>query len=149
MIRCIRLWSGPDGHSHFEEGVINLKPGPRDDTLSGKFPIASVSFQETDADPKLGWHPDPARQLVVTLSGTLEFTTHDGSFSLRAGEILFTEDTVAGHDWTLLGDQPWRRVYTILDPATVVPFRPDEPRSASVGLESRKAKAATMTGART
>ena len=77
MIRCIRLWSGLDGRSHFEEGAIDLDPGPRADTLSGKFPIASVSFQETNADPKLGWHPDPARQLVITLSGALEFTTHD------------------------------------------------------------------------
>jgi len=63
MIRCVRLWSGVDGNSHFEEGVIDL--GPRGDTLSGKFPIASVSFQETNADPKFGWHPDPARQLVI------------------------------------------------------------------------------------
>ena len=94
MIRCIRLWSGLDGRSHFEEGVIDLDPGPRGDTLSGKFPIASVSFQGTNADPKLGWHPDPARQLVITLSGALEFTTHDGRFSLRAGVVLFTEDTV-------------------------------------------------------
>jgi hypothetical protein len=147
MIRCIRMWSGPDGHSHFENGVIDLEPGPRDDTLSGKFPIASVSFQETNADPKLGWHPDPARQLVITLTGTLEFTTHDGRFSL--GDILFTEDTVAGHDWTLLGGQPWRRLYAILDQVTVVPFRPDGPRTATVGLESRSAKAATMTGAKT
>ena len=88
MIRCIRLWSGQDGKSHFEEGSIDLEPGPRDDTLSGKFPIASVSFQETDADPKLGWHPDPARQLVITLTGTLEFTTHDGRFSPRAGRHI-------------------------------------------------------------
>jgi hypothetical protein len=147
MIRCIRLWSGSDGHSHFEEGVIDLKPGSRGDTLSSKFAITALSFQETDADPKLGWHPDPARQLVITLSGALEFTTHDGRFSLGAGDILFTEDTVAGHDWTLLGDQPWRRLYAILDQVTVVPFRPDEPRTATVG--SRKAKAATMTGAGT
>src|ERR1700730_12910371 len=69
MIRCIRLWSGLDRRSRFEEGVIDLESGPRGDTLSGKFPIASVSFQETNADPKLGWHPDPARQLVITLSG--------------------------------------------------------------------------------
>ena len=149
MIRCIRLWSGRDGHSHFEEGVIDLESGPRGDTLSGKFPIASVSFQETNADPKLGLHPDPVRQLVITLSGMLEFTTHDGRFSLRAGDILFTEDTIAGHDWTLLGDQPWRRLYAILDQATVVPFRSDGLRSATVGAESHKAKAAPMTGAGT
>ena len=146
MIRCIRLWSGPDGHSHFEEGVINFEPGPRNDTLSGKFPIASVSFQETDADPKLGWHPDPVRQLVITLSGALEFTTHNGSFSLRAGDILFTEDTVAGHDWKLLGEQPWRRAYAVLDQAAVVPFRPTGPSSAAAGPQSRKAQAASKIG---
>jgi len=106
MIRCVRLWSGPDGHSHFEEGVIDLKLDPRGDALSRKFPIASVSFQETNADPKLGWHPDSARQLVVTLNGTLEFATHHGRFLLRSGDILFTEDTVAGHGRTLLGEQP-------------------------------------------
>jgi hypothetical protein len=89
----------------------------------------------------------PARQLVITLSGKLEFTTHDGRFSLRSGDILFTEDTVgAGHDWTLLGDQHWTRLYAILDQVTVVPFRPAEPRSAIAGPESSNAKAATKTG---
>jgi len=39
MIRCVRLWSGPDGNSHFEEGVVGLEPGPRSDMLSNKFPI--------------------------------------------------------------------------------------------------------------
>jgi hypothetical protein len=96
-------------------------------------------------DGKLGWHPGPSRQLVITLSGGLQFTTHDGRFSLRAGDILFTEDTVAGHDWTLLGDQPWRRVYAILDQVTIVPFRA-EPRSAIASRETRTAKAATTTG---
>jgi hypothetical protein len=139
MIRCIRLWSGRDGRSRFEVGIIDLKPGSRGDTVSSKFPIASVSFQETNADPKLGWHPDPARQLVITLSGTLEFSTHDGRFSLRPGDILFTEDTIAGHDWKLLGDQPWRRLYAILDPAAIVPFRLVEPRSATAGPESGRA----------
>jgi quercetin dioxygenase-like cupin family protein len=143
MIRCIRLWSGPDGNSHFEEGVVDIEF----DMLSDKFPIASVSFQQTNSDPKLGWHPDPARQLVITLSGALEFTTHDGSFSLCAGDILFTEDTVAGHDWKLLGEQPWRRLYAILDQATLVPFRPTAPHSAAAKPESRKANAAAKTGA--
>jgi hypothetical protein len=125
MIRCIKLWTGADRKSHFEEGFIDLEPGVRGDALSVKFPITSASFHETDSDPKLGWHPDPARQLVITLSGTLEFETQDGRFALGPGVILFTEDTGgAGHDWKMVGDQPWRRVYTILDPNTAVPFRP-------------------------
>ena len=124
MIRCVRLWSGLDGKSHFEEGAIDLAPGPLSDALSGKFPISAVSVQETNVDPKLGWHTDAARQLVITLSGTLEFTAHDGLFSLRPGDILFTEDTSGrGHDWRLVGNQPWRRLYAVLEKETVVPFR--------------------------
>jgi hypothetical protein len=125
MIRCVKLWTGADQKSHFEEGFIDLEPGARGDALSVKVPIASASIHETDSDPKLGWHPDPARQLVITLSGTLEFETADGRFALGSGDILFTEDTGgAGHNWKMIGDQPWRRVYTVLDPNTVVPFQP-------------------------
>jgi hypothetical protein len=125
MIRCVKLWTGADQKSHFEEGFIDLEPGARGDALSVKVPIISASIHETDSDPKLGWHPDAARQLVITLSGTLEFETADGRFALGSGDILLTEDTGgAGHNWKMIGDQPWRRVYTVLDPNTVVPFQP-------------------------
>jgi hypothetical protein len=98
MIRCIKLWTGADRKSHFEEGFIDLKPGARGDAVSVKFPVASASFHETGVDLKLGWHPDPDRQLVITLSGTPEFETPHGRFTLRTGDILFTEDTSgAGH----------------------------------------------------
>ena len=29
MIRCIRIWTGDDRNSHFEEGVIDLEAGQR------------------------------------------------------------------------------------------------------------------------
>ena len=123
MIRCVRLWTGVDQNSHFEEGVIDLESGARGDMLSGQLPIAAVSIQETNADPKLGWHTDAARQLVITLSGTLEFSTRSGAFRLGAGDVLFTEEKGGtGHDWRLLDGQPWRRLYAVLDAATVVPF---------------------------
>ena len=39
------------------------------------------------------------------------------------GDILFTEDTGgAGHNWKMIGDQPWCRLYTILDPKPSFPF---------------------------
>jgi hypothetical protein len=59
------------------------------------------------------------------------------AFRFARATFLFTEDTVAGHDWKLLGEQPWRRLYAILDQATVVPFRPAESRLAAAGPESR------------
>jgi len=130
MIRCVKLWTGADQRSHFLDGFIELEPGLRGDALSARLPLSSSSFHETDADPKLGWHPDPARQLVITLSGTLEFDTADGRFTLRPGDVLFTQDTGgAGHNWKMIGDQPWRRLYAVLEADAVVPFRP----AASVG----------------
>ena len=71
MIRCVRIWTGDDDNSLFEEGVINLDRGPHGDILTGKLPVTSVSFQETGSGGKLDWHTAPVRQLVVTLSGTV------------------------------------------------------------------------------
>jgi quercetin dioxygenase-like cupin family protein len=145
MIRCVRLWTGPDQAAHFEEGVIDLESGARGDVLSGKFPITSVSFHETDVDPKLGWHRDSARQLVITLSGTLEFETRDGRFMLRPGDVLFTEETTGtGHNWTMLGDQPWRRLYVALDPDAVVPFRSASPRPGTPGPQESAGNTARL-----
>ena len=125
MIRCVKLWTGADRRSHFQEGLIDLQAGARGDALSGKLAISSASFHETDVDPRLGWHADGARQLVIALSGTLRFETPDGAFTLAPGDVLFTEDTSgAGHNWTMVGEEPWRRLYTVLEPATAVPFRP-------------------------
>ena len=124
MIRCVKLWTGADQKSHFEEGFIDLEPGARGDALSVKVPITSASIHETDSDPKLGWHPDAARQLVITLSGTLDFQTRDGEhFLLHPGNILLAEDTVgSGHSWKLTDDSSWRRAYVVLQPGAEVPF---------------------------
>ncbi len=99
MIRCVHLWTGADGRSHFAEGRIALAPGVRGDQAGSPFPLLSASFQVTESDPKLGWHVDPARQLVITLSGEIGFYTADGHFDLTTGDVLFTEDLSGrGHD---------------------------------------------------
>jgi quercetin dioxygenase-like cupin family protein len=107
MIRCTRLFTGPDGQSHVE--VIALPPG--------KLQMAkAMHVEETAAGSALDWHVAPCRQYVVTLSGTLEFTTRDGeTFVLRPGDVLLAEDTTgSGHRWRLIDDQPWRRMYVEL-----------------------------------
>jgi quercetin dioxygenase-like cupin family protein len=102
MILCGRLWTGDDQNSHFEEGVINLEPGRHGDLLTGKLPATTVSFEETASGEKLDWHTAPLRQLVITLSGTLDFWIRGGDhFTLARGDILLAEDTVGGgHSWT-------------------------------------------------
>jgi len=118
MIRCVRIWTNPEGDSIFEEGLIDLPEGERGDALSTVTGATSISFRETRAGGTFEWHNAPIRQFVITLSGSLEFSTrHGGHFSLHPGDILLAEDTAgSGHSWRLVDDQPWRRAYLILAP---------------------------------
>jgi quercetin dioxygenase-like cupin family protein len=124
VIRCVRIWTGQDGNSYFEEGAIELAGGARGDMLSGKTSATRVSFQETASGGTFAWHDAPARQFVITLSGTLDFQTRNGEhFMIRPGDILLAEDTTGtGHSWRLVDAEPWRRVYVILAPGVDVPF---------------------------
>jgi hypothetical protein len=124
MIRCVRIWTGPDGNSLFQEGKIDLPKGERGDVLSGIVNAVSISFRETKSGGTFAPHDAPARQYVVTLAGTLEFKTVKGeTFTICPGDILLAEDTTgSGHSWRLTDDQPWRRAYIILAPGAAVPF---------------------------
>ena len=125
MIRCVRIWTAKDGNSLFEEGMIDLPRGERGDILSDKITASSISFRETRSGGAFAPHDAPARQFVITLSGTLEFKTVKGeTFTICPGDILLAEDTTGtGHSWRLVDDQPWRRAYVILAPNVTVPFR--------------------------
>ena len=127
MIRCVRLWTGQDGASHVEIGCLDLSSGRNDDLVSPTMAAAHVTVEETAGGGALAWHTAPVRQLVVTLSGTLLFSTRDGEeFTLHPGDVLLAEDTVGtGHQWQLQGDDPWRRMYVVLAPATEVAFVKD------------------------
>ena len=107
MIRCVRIWTGDDGNSCFEEGSIDLAGGARGDLLSGKTGAASISFQETASGGTFAWHDAPTRQFVITLSGTLDFQTRKGEhFTIRPGDILLAEDTAgSGHSWRLVDER--------------------------------------------
>jgi quercetin dioxygenase-like cupin family protein len=116
-VPMIRLYTGPDGQSHFDVGTVDL---PHIQGASRRSPSAratAVSFEETPAHSSLDWHRAPVRQYVITLSGTLEFETKLGEkFTLAPGTVLLAEDTEGGgHKWRLTDDQPWRRVYVGLD----------------------------------
>jgi quercetin dioxygenase-like cupin family protein len=124
MIRCVRIWTGEEGESRFEEGAINLTEGARGDLLTEKAGATSISFQETKSGGTFAWHDAPARQFVITLSGTLDFQTRTGEhFIINPGDILLAEDTTGGgHSWRLVDEEPWRRVYVILARDASVPF---------------------------
>jgi quercetin dioxygenase-like cupin family protein len=127
MIRCVRLSTGPDGASHVEVGRLDMQPGRNADLVSAAMASAHVTVEETAGGGSLAWHTAPVRQLVVTRTGDLSFSTRDGEqFALRPGDVLLAEDVSgSGHQWQLQGTDPWRRMYVVLAPGTEVPFVPD------------------------
>lgn len=124
MIRCVRLWTGEDNQSRFEEGWIDLPKGERGDILSDLTQALSISFRETSKGGSFSWHDAPTHQFVLTLSGTLVFETRGGeTFTLRPGDMLLAEDTTGGgHRWHLIDEAPWRRAYVILPQDATLPF---------------------------
>jgi hypothetical protein len=135
MIRCVRIWTGSDGDSHFEEGAIELRGGDRGDFLSDTVGVASLSFQETRSGGSFEWHKDPVPRFVITLAGVLQFETRGGeTFVIRPGDILLAEDnTGTGHRWKLIGDEPWRRAYVVFQPGAELPFEARPPASHEEG----------------
>jgi hypothetical protein len=80
IIRCVHLKIGADGRSHVEYNTIPLGIVQQ---------ATAVHFEETPAGSALDWHTAPHVQYVITLSGTLEFTTRDGEACMwRPGEVF-------------------------------------------------------------
>jgi quercetin dioxygenase-like cupin family protein len=125
MIRCVRLWTGEDGNSRFEEGCIDLAQGMRGDAVSGAVSTVEVSFQETRSGGSYAWHQDPVPRFVITLSGTLEFEVKSGATTvIRPGDVLLAQDNSgSGHKWRLIGEEPWRRAYVVYQPGAALPFK--------------------------
>ena len=117
-VRAYKLVMGADRASHVQKGTIDLHA--RND-------VDAIHFKETAAHSAYDWHQDPEPQYVITLSGTLEFSTRDGEvFVIHPGEVLIAEDNAGtGHKWRLIDDQPWRRAYVVVKPGATDSFVAD------------------------
>jgi len=119
LLHAFKLFTGSDNASHVVEGTV---------AQNDPSPVTSIYFKESPPHSSLDWHDAPERQYVITLSGTLEFTTRDGeTFVMRPGDVLLAEDNVGtGHKWHLIDDQPWRRAYVVLQPEARYAFVADK-----------------------
>ncbi len=117
MLHAFKLYTGTDNASHVTEGSVALNDSTE---------VVSVHFKESLPHSTLDWHDAPAKQYVITLAGTLEFTTRNGEqFTLKPGDVLVAEDNIGtGHKWRLVDEQPWRRVYVVLKPGAADLFVP-------------------------
>lgn len=116
MIKAFKLFAGVDGHSYFKEGFV------ADNLITT---VKRLHFLETPPKTSYDWHTAPRTQYVITLKGTLEFTTSlQEKFTLHAGEVLVATDTSGkGHKWTLLGEDPWLRAYIAFDEHDPINFQ--------------------------
>jgi quercetin dioxygenase-like cupin family protein len=119
MIRAYKLYTDADGHSRVTVGTVAER------TLTS---ATAIQFKETPPGTFYDWHPAPTLQFVLTLKGTLEFTTSTNqTFTLKTGDVLLATDTTGhGHKWQMLGDQPWRRAYVLFNSEADINFLPDQ-----------------------
>lgn len=109
----IRIYSGQDGQSHFEE--LALPTGP-----VGRAPFQAatgISFRRSEPGDFMDWHNAPRRQYVITLAGQVEIVIGDGTARrLGPGDVLLAEDlTGRGHTTRVVGGVPRVSVAIALD----------------------------------
>ncbi|MGF1599676.1 MAG: hypothetical protein ACFCVK_22645 [Acidimicrobiales bacterium] len=93
-MHVVRIYTGDDGRSHFEDVAIELGDSGLTGRISELWPGSGVQFRTVDGSYSLDFHNAPRRQLVVNLTGSVEIEVGDGTTRLLGpGEILLAEDT--------------------------------------------------------
>jgi len=116
-MKVVRVYTGPDNRSHFEDVEIPLKDGGKAGFMSELMKATGVVFRETDGSYNFDFHNAPRRQYVVNLEGEVEIEVGDGSKRiLRSGDILLAEDTTGqGHISRAVGGKPRKSLFITLD----------------------------------
>jgi hypothetical protein len=106
-MKIVRLYTGPDNESHFEEVEIELNPTGHMHA-SALQPTQGIIFRSAPPDHLSDYHPVPKRQYVITLSGQVEIETGDGTIRrFGPGDVMLAEDTTGrGHITRVIGGQP-------------------------------------------
>lgn len=107
-MQIVRIYTGDDGRSHFEDVPIELVEEGRYGRISKLFTARGVMFREVDGDYDLDFHNAPRRQFVINLRGSVDIEVGDGTVRrLGAGDILLAEDvTGEGHKSRSVDGQP-------------------------------------------
>ena len=104
-MKITRLYTGRDGHSHFEEIEVEIE----------KLQSAEgIVFRRAAPGHVQDWHPAPRRQYVITLSGEGEIEIGDGTRRrFGPGDVMLADDlTGRGHITRVAGNVP--RLYAMI-----------------------------------
>ncbi len=118
MFKLTRIYSDPEGETHFEDIEVQLEDGGDIGFLSGKIPVKEVVFRKVKPSYDFDFHNAPQRQYIILLDGKIEIETSLGEKRIfNGGDILLAEDTNGkGHKTRNLEMKERRSVFITLDP---------------------------------
>jgi len=107
-MKALRVYSGADGASHFEDIDIELRDQGAVGQISELWHGKGVIFRRVEGDYALDFHTAPRRQFVINLHGSVDIEIGDGSVRrLGPGDILLAEDTAGqGHISRAVNGEP-------------------------------------------
>jgi hypothetical protein len=116
-MKIVRVYTGDDGASHFDDQEIELEDLGGMGRVSSLWRGKGVIFREVDGDYALDFHNAPRRQFVINLTGSVDIEIGDGTVRrLGPGEILLAEDTTGqGHISRAVDGQPRTCLFVPLD----------------------------------
>jgi hypothetical protein len=106
-MKIVRLYTGVDQKSHFEE--IELKfAGDQKILTTDPRAATSAVFRSVPPGTVLDRHPAPRRQYVVSLSGSWDIEASSGVVRrFKAGDVMLADDTTGeGHISRVVGNEP-------------------------------------------
>ncbi len=101
----VRLYSGHDGQSHFEE--LDTREGST--LFSNMHSAVGVVFKNDRPSQSLEWHTAPRRRYIITLSGSVDIRIGDGTVkTFGPGDVFLAED-LTGQGHTTVPKGNWTR----------------------------------------
>lgn len=105
-MKALRLYTGDDGESRFEEIAMEFTPDRNMETTPMQ-DAKAVAVRRAAPGVVLDWHPAPRRQYLFTLSGAWDIECGGGDVQrFQAGDIMLADDlTGRGHMSRVVGDE--------------------------------------------
>ena len=101
----VRLYSGPDGQSHFEE----LDTHEGSSLFSKIHSGVEVIFKNNLPSRSAEWHTAPRRRYLITLSGSVDVKIGNGTVkTFGPGDVFLAED-LTGQGHTIVPKDNWTR----------------------------------------
>ena len=103
----VRIYTGDDGQSHFEDLGLPEGEAERIATKPGE----DLVFRRFEQDSFSDWHHPARRQYLFVIEGRMEVSVGDGSSrQFQAGDVLLAEDMTGQGHVTKAIDGPYKSV---------------------------------------